>query len=120
MRAQTTLEFMLYTLVSVSALVAVVYAYQNALPAFEKSENIGYVEELISMVNLRLGGNYAQFDAYVPKAICNTTVEDGYAEIYGDKIVLDANVKFLGSLCNYSGLIRTVTLSYHNGSYLVG
>ncbi len=119
MRGQVSLEFILYTVFATAALAGILYVYKAGFPAMSRQEGIDYVGELINEVNSRMGSTYAQFTAYVPKAVCNTTINGGYADIYGKRFVVDGNVSLSGALCDGGGFIQAVRMSYTNGSYLV-
>jgi hypothetical protein len=119
MSGQISLEFILYTVFAVIALAGILFVYRAGLPTINKSEGIDYIGELVSSLNSRMGSMYAQFTAYVPKAICNTTINGGYAEVYGERFAVDGNIVLSNAICDGSGSVQLVVMSYTNGNYLV-
>ncbi len=121
MRAQLSLEFMLYTaLVAASTVSAIsIFLYVQSSQGARTSR--AYTEELIALINANMAYESSAFYAVVPAGLCNGTLNGNEADAGAVGFSIDGNLTVLQSACGRQGGMEHLELSrLQNGTYALG
>ena len=119
-KAQLSLEFMLYTALvaasTVSALSIFIYAQcsQNA------RASSAYAEELFALINANMAYERGYFYAVVPAGLCNASLHGNEVDTKDGVFRTDGNLTILRSACTMPGSMERLELvRLFNGTYVL-
>ena len=118
-KAQLSLEFLLYTVVSGISLAVTLGVFLHAQGAESGIGTRSYIEELVASINAGMAYSGSEFSAYVPKSLCNATVAGGRLNTASGSFALDGPLEIEGNaLCpSASGIERIRMIYAYNGTY---
>lgn len=121
MKAQLSLEFLIYMTVSAAALVLVLSLYIKGSAVASVLSGKATLEELVAVINTNMGYQTANFTAYIPSDICDASLGNRSIEFSNSSYFFDSNISMsLPQACEHSGEIARVTMfQYPNQTYLV-
>ncbi len=117
MKAQLSFEYMIYIVAGLASMAMALAGGSLAMNAISQRINAAYMGSLVSEIDSNMAYSESTFTAYIPKCICNASL-NSTSIIMGNTIYeLSGAVEF-GNLCKYSGSIRTIELRrLYNGTY---
>ena len=121
MKAQLSLEFLIYALVSGASLVLALGMYVRSQGATSASAASAYAEELVASINANMAYEASSFSAYVPEGLCNATAEGFTLSTGFGDFSLDDPMEIMGNaLCMGHGETAVLNLTEaYNGTYLL-
>lgn len=122
MRAQLSLEFMVYTALSAASLVSCLYMFTLGYGMLYSSEERAYMQGFVAEVNSNMAYYQSQFRAFVPGAICSSRATSDSIVYSNQSYTFGSNVSVdIGALCAGSGSVALVRMSREaNGTFEVG
>ncbi len=121
MKAQVSLEFLIYTAVSAASLVIVLSLYIKGNAIASSIGGKASLEEMVASINANMGYQKASFTAYIPSAVCDSRFGAESVEFSNASYYFNSNVSINQShACAYSGEIAEIQmLRYPNQTFLV-
>ncbi|MCL4374040.1 MAG: hypothetical protein M1360_04400 [Candidatus Marsarchaeota archaeon] len=117
MRAQISLEFMVYTAAGIASLLIVLAAAGPFMARIDTSSTSGYMSALVAEINANSAFSESTFSAYMPEELCNATINQNGITYKGVTYGFVANMAILSNLCGYAGHIGTLELDHaQNGT----
>jgi len=117
-RAQLSLEFMLYTALVAASAVSAVSAYLYAQRSQVTRTDAAYAEELFALINANMAYGSSVFYAVVPADMCNATAHSGEIDTGYGTFRIDGNLTVRSSACDSPGRIERLELEVlANGTY---
>jgi hypothetical protein len=119
MKAQLSLEFLLYVGIAMASTVAMLGLYLKGSAVISSYSTQTALEELLAGVNANANLQGGSFYAYLPGGFCNATATGSAIEYRGRTYHFDENVSLvLGGACG-GGLRLLHTELLQNGTLLV-
>ena len=120
MKAQLSLEFLLYTaLAAVSTLSAIsLYLYVRGSQEVHTSRT--YSEELVALINANMAYDKSTFYAVVPVELCNATLNGSEVSTDMGTFYMAGNLTIQKSACSGKGSMEHLSLErLFNGTYVL-
>lgn len=118
MRAQLSLEFMLYTALAAASTVSAIASFLYVQRIQVSSTNRTYVEELAALINANMAYESSDFYAVMPSSICNGTFHGDVMRVTFETLRIDGNLTIGTSACSAPGGIEHLKLTrLSNGTY---
>ncbi|MGC8651957.1 MAG: hypothetical protein ACP5UH_01755 [Candidatus Micrarchaeia archaeon] len=120
MRAQLSLEFMVYMAAGMASLVMVLAAAGPALHAINRSSADSYIGALVAEINANAAYARSTFAAYVPKGICSASINQSAIKYANSVYTFSGDINGAGDLCAYAGSVRDIELvRVQNGTFIL-
>ncbi|MGC8586102.1 MAG: hypothetical protein ACP5K5_00965 [Candidatus Micrarchaeia archaeon] len=120
MKGQLSFEYMIYIVAGLASMSMALAGGSLAINAISQRIDAAYMGSLASEINSNMAYSKSTFTAYIPKCICNASLNSTSIAIGNTVYGLSGEVEF-GNLCKYSGSIRTIELRrLYNGTYSLG
>ncbi|MEM0202266.1 MAG: hypothetical protein QXR73_03755 [Candidatus Micrarchaeaceae archaeon] len=120
MRAQLSLEFMVYMAAGGASLALVLAAAGASLNGIGSIDTASYISALVSEINSNMAYSRSVFSAYIPTGICNAIVNSTSITYERKSYYFADYLSFDNSICSYAGALRTFAISETgNGSYVL-
>jgi len=117
-RAQLSLEFMLYTALVAASTVSAIATFLYVQGSQGARVGRAYTEELVALINANMAYASSDFYAVVPSGLCNGTLRGDEINTNAGALRIDGNLTILGSACSGQGGMERLELArLPNGTY---
>ncbi|MGC8669838.1 MAG: hypothetical protein ACP5TL_01640 [Candidatus Micrarchaeia archaeon] len=121
MRAQASVEFIVYMAAGAASLTVMLASSSIALQNTSNADASNYIGALVAKINANMAYTKSIFTAYLPSSICAAAINHKSIAYLNNTYEFAGTVYFKSNMCNYSGSIRTLELFQNtNGSYTLG
>ncbi len=118
MKAQLSLEFMLYTALVAASTVSAISVFLYVQGSQEARTSRAYAEELLALINANMAYDSSTFYAVVPSGLCSNTRNGSEINTSSGILSLDGNLTIQESACSRQGSMEHLKLSrLSNGTY---
>ncbi len=120
MRAQLSLEFLIYVGIAMASMVAMLGLYIRGSAPLASYSTQAEVEGFVAGVNANMAAQHSSFYAYLPKGMCSITASGSFITYMNRTYRFYGNVSLrLGSGCAGSSIALVHTDMLQNGTLLV-
>ena len=118
---QLSFEFLIYTALSIAALAVATGLFVYSSQASSAVSSREYLEQLAALLNSNMGYQHSTFYAFVPRAVCNSSVAGTEISSRFGNFSLNGRVSVpAGMLCGVSGKVDRLNMSrQYNGTYYI-